>query len=149
MKGKKSNIAFVSEFMSECVKDGKVSPEQIKETAETKLKEIDNKIQELELLKLTRSDLLDVIETFGGKNKLPEELNLYSLNLPNICQDICVLMVTNPISMSSINSNKHDPQDIIFCIKQLIEHSIISKVDDILLRGDNFEKYLHLFKKAI
>lgn len=150
MKGKKSNIEFVSNFMSQCVQEGKNSPEQILSAANQQLEEINKKIQDLEELKTKRSNLLDVIDLFKKENSENLfQLNLYSLKYPNICKDICHLLESHPLSMSSINSNKYEQQDLIFCIKQLLEYSVISKTGDTILRGDKFKEYLDIFKKVV
>lgn len=146
MRGKKSDIDFVSNFIVECAQVGKNSPEQIVNEAKIKIEEIDNKIKEVEALKITRSKLLDVVSTFNtdkGKHENGKILNLFNINNHHFCKPICLLIKENPVKIDTIISSvKVDSQNILFCIKQLMEYKIISKTGDFFLRGARFDEYM-------
>jgi hypothetical protein len=150
MKGKKANIEFVSQFMSECVKRGISTPEAIVSEAKIQLEELERKIKEAENWKIARSDILDVVESFekGGK-KIPdgaENLDLFQIEQPEICRFICGIVKMEPIMMSSLNSTHYDVQDMIFCVKQLVQFGVLNKSGDVLLRGDRFGDYLAIME---
>ena len=64
MKGKKVDNEFLSKFINECLNENINSSNDIVNLAKDKILSIDNKIKEVENLKLLRSKLLDVIYTF-------------------------------------------------------------------------------------
>lgn len=159
MRGKKIDSEFLSEFITNCVQQSKNSPEDIVKEAKSRIIEIDNKIREVEKLKIIRSKLLDVISTFNfseeNNNRQDEKrvLSLFKIQNPHICKYICSLIKNNnsggnsAIDIRSISHDKYSNQDIIFCIKQLLEYKIVYRVNDHLLRGEMFEEYLKLVLK--
>jgi hypothetical protein len=144
MRGKKSDPEFVSGFITKCIRQGIAVPNDIVQAAKAEIKIIDDKIKETEMLKATRSKLLDVIATFDKPANKTEEAKLlpfFKLQYPQICRKICKHIVD--LSFNSVYSviGLKDPE-VLFCIKQLIEAKIIARVDDYLVRGDKFDEYL-------
>lgn len=146
MRGKKSDIDFVSDFISECTEVGKDSPELIVNEAKARIQQIDLKIKEVELLKSTRSKLLDVISTFDEvklKVEQTKDLQLFNIKNHHICKPICLLLQDKPIKLNDICTKINvNAQDILFCIKQLLEYKVVSKTGDFFLRGIKFEEYM-------
>ena len=143
MRGRKIDTEFLSSFISECIKNNKASSEEILKEAKDKINLIDNKIKEAENLKSIRSKLLDVIITFEKPVKKDEIKTLSFLKIQNtdICKFICD-NISKPSTIKSFYNKGYLVTDIIFCIKQLLEHKIISKSGDYLLKGENFQEYL-------
>jgi hypothetical protein len=147
MRGKKSDVDFVSNFIIECAQNNKNSPDQILQEAKNKIDLIDFEIQKIEQLKIIRSKLLDVVNTFDNKKQSKDgekSLELFQIKNHHICKYICVILKSKPVKVEEIKNSKYTTQDILFCIKQLIEYKVLSKTGNILLRGDKFEEYMKL-----
>lgn len=147
MRGKKTDNEFLSSFITQCVKKNINSSEQIAEAARQKVLEIDQKIKEVELLKVTRSKLLDVIATFdkptkSDKNEEAKILSFFKIQNPLVCKFLCESIKNSTIKLGAFKESKHPQEDILFCIKQLIEHKVIHKTGDHLLRGDMYQEYM-------
>jgi hypothetical protein len=146
MRGKKVDNDFLSSFIAECASLGKGSAKEIVASAKDLISEIDNKIKEVETLKIKRSKLLDVINMFDIKNKNNENeiksLPYFNIKNQNICKFICDSLQLSGLKIDSIKSTIHSSDDILFCIKQLLEHKIIYRTGDCLLRGNKFNEYL-------
>jgi len=146
MRGRKTDSEFISEFIAGCVQAGHDTPEAIVQRANQGISSIDDEIKRVEKLKMTRSKLLDVIATFErqAKQSKSEEariLSFFKIQQPQICKFICDRVKSGVIAIEDLG-NKYPTQDIMFCIKQLIEHKIVAKTGSHLLRGDLFEDYL-------
>jgi hypothetical protein len=156
MRGKKIDSDFFKSFISECVEKNKSSNEDILLEAKNKIKFIDEKIQEAEQLKSIRSKLINIVSTFEKKditNKIIESktLSFFEIKNINICSIICDILKTNAIDINVLIENikeKINIYDINFTIKQLIEHKIISKVGNCILKGDSFNEYVNFLLRA-
>jgi len=144
MRGKKTDPEFVSLFITDCVKEGKETPEAICAHARKMITEIDEAIKEIEEDKKFRSKLLDVIASFeetkrdkSGDAKL---LPFFELKYPEACHHLCNVLKKS--SVISTNFSGEVPPDVRFSIKQLIEARIICRFDDQLSQGERFEEYL-------
>lgn len=147
MKGKKSDSEFVSNFITNCISEGINSSDDILKTAITKINQIDNKIKEVEKLKVIRSKLLDVVSTFDKpqKNIKKEEvkiLSLFKIQNNHICQLICDSVKIKAFKLEDICNEKYPLQDIIFCIKQLLEVKVIAKTGDYFVCGEMYNEYV-------
>ena len=146
MRGKKVDNDFLSAFIAECAAEGKCSTTEIISEAKTLISEIDDKIKEVEKLKIKRSKLLDVINMFEIKIKDNKEeikaLPYFNIKNQNICKFICDSLQLSGLKIDTIKSNIYSSNDILFCIKQLLEHKIIYRTGDCLLRGNKFNEYL-------
>ena len=147
MRGRKIDSEFLSQFITECINDNRASTDQIIDCAKTQIEFIDQKIKEVEKLRLKRNKLLDVVLTFEKSNntrKINESkvLSFFKIQNPHICKFICDNMKESAINLESLYNRGYLIQDIVFCIKQLIEHKVISKTGDYLLRGELFQEYL-------
>lgn len=148
MRGKKVDNEFLSDFISQCSINDKSSIEDIIIEAQNDIFNIENKIKEVELLKVRRSKLLDVIIIFKEKTLIPKQdkdkLQYFNIKNQHICKFITDTLKDNNLMISSINSTSYSKEDILFCIKQLLEHKIIFKTGDCLVKGINFEEYCNV-----
>ena len=69
MRGKKSDPDFVVNFIEDCCKKGKTSSYEIIDEAKKQIKDIDDKIKEVEYLRKVRSKIHDVIFSFEKEIK--------------------------------------------------------------------------------
>lgn len=146
MRGKKKDSEFLSTFITECVQSDKDSPDAIVAEAKARVAYIDKQIQEVEKLKIVRSKLLDVICAFEQPTKpfQTEEikaLSFFKIQHPAICKGICDKLKLNNILVEHILNDLPSKQDVIFCIKQLLELRIIFKTGNCILRGELFDEY--------
>lgn len=153
MRGKKSDAEFISEFIAECVRSGHDTPDEIVKRARQDINRIDDEIRRVEQLRITRSKLLDVISTFEKQTKPSkvEEaklLSFFKIQQPQVCKYICDRLKTNVVSVEEVSKSKYSTTDVMFCIKQLLEHRVISKSGIHLLRGEKFEDYLKFVLKG-
>lgn len=150
MRGKKIDTQFVSDFITNCVQNGYDTPDTIVAQANKRITEIDDAIKKIELQKIERSKLLDVVNSFEKPHtsKLSEAkiLSFFNLQYPDICKYICKELQFGPITIEHISVN-HVHTNVIFCVKQLIEQKIISKSGNYLLRGNQFDAYLKFVLK--
>src|SRR5260221_14283399 len=93
MRGKKSDQAFVAEFIAEAVQHGIETPEEIIRDAKKKIEQIDLEIKAIEAKKILRSKLIDVIATFEKQVKSTSSdaglLPFFKLKYPRMCKFIC------------------------------------------------------------
>lgn len=145
MRGKKIDTEFLSNFIIKCVSRNKPSQEQIVELAKSEIAEIDSQIKEVEKLRIIRSKLLDVVSTFEKTTVSHKEeakiLSFFRIQNPKICKFICDILKDKTVKVDALQSKEFQFTDIVFCIKQLIEHKVVSKVGDHLLKGDMFDEY--------
>lgn len=146
MRGRKTDSEFISEFITSCVRSGYDTPDVIVQQASQQINSIDEEIKRVEKLKVTRAKLLDVIATFdrSSKQSKSEEARIlcfFKIQQPQICKFICDRVKDGVITIENLGS-KYPAQDIMFCVKQLIEHKIVAKTGSHLLRGESFEDYL-------
>jgi hypothetical protein len=142
MRGRKIDNDFLSEFISKCVANNKNSSDDILNEALRKISYIDNKIKEIEKLKVKRGKLLDVIYAFEKATDSQKEskiASLFDVSDYNICKFICNNLKNEPINM---NDSKFQKQDILFAIKQLLKLKVISKIDDVIVKGEMFNNYI-------
>jgi hypothetical protein len=142
VRGKKSDPVFVSQFISDCVKQGLTTPKEIVQAAKNEIEDIDNQIKEVEKLKVIRSKLLDVLNNFDQpKAKVVEDilLPLFNLQHPGLCKYLCDMVKEGDISMKTVDDGD---ADVKFCFKQLLEHKILARIDDRIIRGDRFGEYM-------
>lgn len=153
MKGKKVDTEFLSNFIAKCVQQGIYSPEEMVNSAKTKISNIDDKIKEAESLKLIRSKLLDVIYTFEKpiKNRKEEARILCFFDIKNqhICKFICDSLKNKSTNINDLKHPSYASPDVVFCIKQLLEYKVISRVGDCVLRGESFDEYMKFVLKEI
>lgn len=146
MRGKKADPEFLSNFITKCIGINKTSQEEIVQTAKQEINIIDQKIIEVEKLKLLRSKLLDVISVFEKTEITHKEeakiLSFFRLQHPKICKYICDLLKKESIKIDRVYINEFPKSDIMFCVKQLQEYKVISKVGDYLIRGYKFDDYI-------
>lgn len=147
MRGRKLDSEFLSNFISECVINNKTSADDILNEAKSQISVIDNKIKEVELLRARRCKLLDVVFAFEKQNSCKEKsdskmLQFFKINKMDVCKFICDSMKDSAISVESLYNKGYSIQDLVFCIKQLLEHKVISRTDNYLLRGEFFKEYL-------
>jgi hypothetical protein len=146
MRGRKTDSVFISDFITDCVKAGHDTAEAIVQRAKQSITSIDDEILQVEKLKVTRAKLLDVIATFekASKPSRTEEvriLSFFKIQHPQICKFICDSMKSGVVAIENLSS-KYPTPEIVFCVKQLLEHKIIARSGSHLLRGEAFDDYL-------
>lgn len=144
MRGKKVDNEFVSDFITNCIKSGIDTPESILAAAQTEINEIDKLIRKVEDKKKRRAKLLDVASSFEKPKVDKSEakvLSFFKIENPHICYFICQSLKKGPFNLNEVKS-EYQMLDIIFCVKQLIEHKIVSKSGPFLLRASEFESYM-------
>lgn len=147
MKGKKSDSHFISEFITCSIRNGFDSQEKIVSHAKDLLQEIDKEIRKIEEKKIMRSKLLDVVFSFEKPIKLPKTgearlLSFFQIQHPFICKYICNILKVDAVDINKLDNYTFSKEDFLFCIKQLLEHKILSKVDHKILKGDHFDEYM-------
>ncbi len=146
MRGKKIDSEFLSEYITKCIMSGKHSQEEIINEAKNEISNIDFKIKEVEKLKILRSKLLDVVCTFD-KSKASHKneakiLKFFNIKKHEICKFICDIINKNTVvSCDKLYDNSYTKSDVTFCIKQLVEYSILCKTDEYIFSGDMFNEY--------
>lgn len=153
MRGKKKDSEFLSNFITDCVRNHKDCPDDIVAEAKARVARIDQQIQEVEKQKIIRSKLLDVICTFEQPTKSShieeiKALSFFKIQYPAICNRICDLLKQNNVSIDWICDEFSPKQDVIFCIKQLLEFKIVSKTGGCLLRGELFDEYSEFVRRS-
>lgn len=146
MKGKKADSEFVSDFITKCVTDGITTPDAIAAKAWNMIHEIDEKIQEVEKLKIQRSKLMDVVFTFEKPSKTSKSdevraLAFFKIQNPLICKVICDKLKSGPCDIEGFG-NSYSKEDIMFGLKQLLENKVIGRTNNFFLRGEAFDEYL-------
>lgn len=152
MRGKKANPEFISSFIAKCVAQGMVTSEQMLEAARAEIQAIDDKIKEVELLKANRSKLLDVIHNFSKVEDKEEEAKLlpfFKLQYSDTCKKICDLIKEMPFELDPDYSGMTEDPVFAYCIKQLIEAGIATRVDSRLVRGEKFNDYLKFVLREV
>ena len=150
MKGKKINTEFVTNFINNCIIDGKISSNEIVSLAKESIANIDNKLKEINNLKINRSNLLDVISSFetpSNKSNIDDikKLSYYKIGDLNCCKYICNKIENKNMDINQICYDLSDlfsKSEIIFNIKQLVCNKILHKINEVVLRGDNYEDYM-------
>jgi hypothetical protein len=150
MRGKKTDTEFISSFISQSVEEGLFTTDDFIAKAKSMISSIDEEIKRVEKQKIIRSKLLDVISNFDqpDKSKRQEEakiLSFYQIEHPQICKIICKMLQTSALTFEQLMQNtelSNNSANVIFCLKQLAEHKVISKAGKHFLRSDKFESYL-------
>lgn len=147
MKGKKSDNEFVSNFIVRSIREGFDTQDKIVSYAKVLLQDLDEEIKKIEEKKAMRSKLLDVIASFekpikSSKTQEAKILSFFQIQHPHICKYICHSIKNGPINISHLNRSSYLEEDFLFCIKQLIEHKVISKVGEQILQASAFEDYM-------
>lgn len=148
MKGKKTDPQFVSQFISECVGQNLLTPDQILACARKEIADIDQKLIDIQKLKIRRSKLLDVVSALEQPTKKqvvpdPKTLSFLGLQYPNICRRICQLLRDQNRSKPQLFDYQFSTHDFNFSLKQLLEYQILSKSDNFFAPGPMFEDYWH------
>lgn len=145
MRGKKADTVFISQFVSECIKEGFTTSDEIVKRAKHQLDQIDLEILAIENKKKTRSQLLDVILAFEkqtkDKTKEADKLSFYDLADQNNCRHICGFVKHHPFHIDEQRLN-HDER---FALKQLIERKIIARdwfSTMNIIQGERYNEYM-------
>lgn len=152
MKGKKRDVEFLSQFISECIQKDISSSEGILQAAELKIQKIDQQLKEISKKKILRSKLLDVVEAFQATKKplLQKEMQdllFYQMNYLGLCYDICCKLQThNNAHLKEILPNEM-PNKHLFALKQLLENKIIVRVGEEFIRGEIFDDFYQFLKR--
>lgn len=146
MRGKKSDSEFVAQFITESIRQGIETPEQIVQRAKDQIAKIDEEIKAIEAKKIRRSKLLDVILNFEkiAKDKTEEArlLPFFTLEYPEKCKEICIIM--KDAKSLPIDWATHGTGDAatVYCFKQMLERRLIERKGNTLVPGERFEEYM-------
>ena len=150
MKGRRKDPEFLSQFISDCVQDGKCSPNEMLDTANDELSKISRLILEAEQLKIRRAKLLEVISHFQKDNiqidrtQEIKQAKLLQISYPEIAIAICVKLIKSGHTREQLSDSKFDDQNINFCIKQLIQHQVINRSGDLFIHGEQFQFFIKM-----
>jgi flagellar motor switch protein FliG len=137
MRGKSVDVDFISEFVGECVQQGKASPKDIASEARIKISNIDDQIRQIESLKGQRSKLIDVVNSFDSNEETEvAESGTFATNAclsePINNEIFSMVMELRSVSIGDImkkfgegNKNK-----IFLGIKQLAEAGLLARDED-------------------
>jgi len=148
MKGKKSDPEFISQFIQDCIDIGLRTPEGMVSHAKVLIEEIDDEIKSIVARKITRSKLLDVIESFEKPKKDKTEeaklLPFYDLKYQHICRDICwgLRYEVDTLPFLNWSSFGGGAAEHNFSVKQLLEAKVLNRMGYLLLRGEKFDDYM-------
>lgn len=150
MKGKKVDNAFVSNFISESVANGKVTTNEIVARAQDQISEIDQKIIEVENLKKIRSKLLDVVITFDRNHRSGHQLDevlikFHRVKDKRMAQRICdnIFRYNNVVEIKQAFPSVEE----IYCVKQLLEFNILQRAEETIKAGENFPAFKSFLKE--
>lgn len=148
MKGKKVDAEFVSQFISDCIRQGLDSQVQIVEHAKDLVRSIEGEIKRIEEQKLVRSRLLDVITMLEKPVKADKTtdiqlLSFFKIEDPHICKYICDKVKGRFLKSEDFMIKQFKHEDVLFCLKQLIEHRILVRLpDQLITAGEMFDEYI-------
>jgi len=148
MKGKKADPQFIAEFISKCVSLGYETATDIVSHAKNMIKEIDEQIKEIDVKRITRSKLLDVVDAFDKQQKDKSEdekvLPFYKLDNKTICKYVCDRVRKYP---AQFHRKELDP-DTKFAIKQLIECKILDRdINGDITKGLKYDDYIQFINE--
>ncbi|MBU0999528.1 hypothetical protein KKG24_04495, partial [Patescibacteria group bacterium] len=97
---------FLAEFIAACVGTGRNTPVEMCQMAESRIKEIDQEIKKIEILKGEKTNLYAAIRQLGGgRAKEHKEYRYIDFSIPEdklaehyrmLCINICNLIDNNP-----------------------------------------------------
>jgi hypothetical protein len=149
MRGKKSDRAFVAEFIETSIQNGITTPSEMVQKAKEIIEQIEREIKAIEERKSLRSKLLDVILTFEKQTKSTSEdakfLSFFKLEYPAMCKFICDIVRKHPIEVGEklmpLGSGENDPT-MKFSIKQLLECKVLNRAGSEVGQGERFDEYM-------
>lgn len=146
MKGRKIDSEFISEYISNCIRMNICSSEQIIAQVKKEVNDIDEKIKEVNRLKLLRGKLQDVISAFEKEQKIDNKeekdtLSFFSIKDHNLCKKICDMIDASPTGLAKFSNVFFKEEDVIFAIKQMLECKILRRKVTHIFKGDNFDHY--------
>lgn len=150
MKGKKVDNLFVSDFISNCCETGRVTVDQIAESAKAQMDEIDQKIAEVEDLKKYRSKLLDVLIVFDRNHRHGPQIDQVLVNFHRVKDKRMARTLCEKIfSYSNVHEIKKafPSTEEIHCVKQLLEFNILQRIEETIKAGENFPAFKNFLKE--
>lgn len=88
MRGKSVDTEYVSSFVEECVTKDKNSPEEIVSEARIKISQIDMEIRRADQLKIERTKLIDVVNSFDPEGDKLSAANNETYKVANDISDL-------------------------------------------------------------
>lgn len=150
MKGKKVDNDFVSTFISESCAVGKTTTNEVVASALEQIKNIDQKIAEVEHLKKIRSKLLDVVIIFDRNHRVGPQIDQVLINFHRVKDKKIAKMICEKIfnysEMSEIKKAFSADEEI-YCLKQLLEFNILQKYEEKIKAGENFSAFKLFLKE--
>lgn len=150
MRGKKVDINFVSEYISNCAQNNIVGANAISDKVLEEISHIDTQIKAVEDLKKRRSKLLDVITTLNKetKNKSGSDvIEFYRLSSISISANIISMMKGRALSLDTFEDYPEKEQDKIFlAVKEMLKIGILVRAEDDIKAGDRFDEFWNFIK---
>jgi len=143
MKGKKSDIEFISNYIQQCSNKNIQTTHEIYNKCISEISEIDAKIAEIQDLKNKRIKLADV-KMFLEKKQRVSPIDFFKISNKNAANLVANYIKNKPLHFSEINKICNlSESDALFCAKQLISLNILSKnKKGILEQSINFNQFL-------
>ena len=151
---------FMSDFIKQCIADGKNSPGEICEVANEKIDELDIEIKKIELLRTRQSNLRTVIRRLGGEIQTkckPKHSSIkmdfsasedkLNSSIRDLCIKICKFMENSKRAtvrdiMDSV-ANIEESTSVFMSIKWLADKGILSRDETsserVVILGDSWE----------
>lgn len=151
-RGKLADNSFVSSFIAKCVAKGKASHTQVCEEASLKIKEIDEKLAEVQELKKERSNLTDVVNMFGGltqerQQKIAEKSYAVGTLDEDFAQNICDIIDESEDEATSLDElvetlGEENRTKIYHTVKELGKMRVVSRNEDKdFVRGNSWNDF--------
>jgi hypothetical protein len=145
---------FMAKFIGDCLKEGQITPEEICASAVERVNIVDERMKEIESLRVEKTNLLGIIRQLGGKNKkdvermdfsIPEEkLGDYRRGL---CVKICDFVESHPVSTPSqiidTVASMEEQKNVFASIQWLAMRDIISRDENRrVIKGTSWDRRL-------
>jgi hypothetical protein len=153
--------SFLSNFIADCVRNGKTSPNEMCLVAEERIQKVDQEMKRIEGLRTEKTNLYSAIKQLGG-NKAKERIEYknadFSIPFPKLAEryrelivSICDLLEKEPEGMFNADiltslsvmgiASLEDNELVFFAIKWLGGRMIIDKTDQMLVvKGSSWNK---------
>ncbi len=150
MRGKKLDTEYVATFIQSCTNWGLSTPDEIVAQAQKEIKEIDEKVLEVERLKKERSGLVDVIATLAptvpDNSEEVKILNFYKVKNFALALTLCDI-VSNGAKKIEVLKNNRAGEEISFIMKELLELSVLKRNGKDIEKGKMFDEFVTYAKK--
>jgi hypothetical protein len=143
---------FLEDFINWCIADGKSTPEEICATALKEIRDLDEKIAEIEKLRSEQANYRMIIRRLGGDIKRPKRKKASSLdldftvpeykldkNIRFLCVSVCNLLekekkATVRRILDNVAKSIDESEPVYIAIKWLVENGILERDNETIER---------------